>query len=636
MAELTNSDLPLASGKVLPKGTIHFARRTFLYESACYERVQMANYGLEPVTGVVTLHLDTDFADVFEVRGTHREQRGERLEPHLGRDGLTLRYRGRDGARRETRVTADPPPAEVKPGLLTFRVALHPGEVVTLFLTIACASQTAPAHTSPYDEALALARSERTSMPFERCRVTSSSYLFNEWLGRAASDLEMLITETPYGPYPYAGIPWFSTPFGRDGIITAMQMLWLDPSVARGVLEYLSATQATGFDPARDAQPGKILHESRLGEMAALGEVPFGRYYGSVDATPLFVMLAGRYFKRTNDRAVIERLWRHIELALEWMERYGDADGDGFIEYQRENEDGLVQQGWKDSWDSVFHADGELAEPPIALCEVQGYAYAARREAADIASALGMTERAAQLTARAEELQRRFETAFWCEPIETYALALDRHKRPCAVRTSNPGHCLFSGIVSRRHRRKTAESLLADDMFSGWGVRTLGAAERRYNPMSYHNGSVWPHDNGILASGLAQCGLRDLALKIFTGLFDSALHMDLHRLPELFCGFARRADEGPTGYPVACKPQAWAAGAVFMLLESALGLDIDARTREVTFTHPALPRWLQRLRIENLWLSPRDGISLQIERHAHGVGIAVTSRRGNVTITKRE
>jgi glycogen debranching enzyme len=475
------------------------------------------------------------------------------------------------------------------------------------------------------------AESELKAASANLCRISSSNDRFNRWVRRSMADVEMMIVGNPEHDYPYAGVPWFSTIFGRDGIITALEMLWINPRIAMGVLQYLASTQATELNPEVEAEPGKILHEMRKGEMAALGEVPFARYYGTVDATPLFIMLAGAYYDYTGDLEFIRTLWPHIDLALQWIDNFGDVDGDGFVEYVRHGSKGLIQQGWKDSHDSIFHADGALAEAPIALCEVQGYVYAAKRAAAKISRVLGGQEREAALEAEAAEIQSRFEEAFWCDDLSTYALALDGHKRACRVRSSNAGHCLFTEIASPENAQLVAHTLVSRDMFTGWGVRTVGSEEARYNPLSYHNGSVWPHDNALIAGGMAKYGLRQLAGQILMGLLDTSSAVDLHRLPELFCGLDRREGEGPTLYPVACSPQAWAAGAVFLLLQACLGLSIDGCKKYIVFDRPYLPEGIPQLWIMNLRVGD-GGADLFLERHAGAVRIEVLEKQGEIEV----
>jgi glycogen debranching enzyme len=466
------------------------------------------------------------------------------------------------------------------------------------------------------------------------CYSHSSNEQFNDWLRRSGADIRMMTLGNPETDYPYAGVPWFSTVFGRDGIITALECLWMNPQIAKGVLKHLSATQATEEDPFSEAEPGKILHEARRGEMAALGEIPFERYYGSVDATPLFVVLAGAYYQRTADLGFIRSIWPNIESALEWIDTYGDRDQDGFVEYSRRSEKGLVQQGWKDSNDSVFHADGSIAEPPIALCEVQGYVYAARKAASQLAHFLGQHEKADALEAQAATLKQRFEQFFWCPELDMYALALDGQKKPLRVRTSNPGHCLYSGIATPEHAIRIARALLAPEFFSGWGVRTVAISEPRYNPVSYHNGSIWPHDNAMIALGISNYGFRDLAARILSAFLDVSAHVDLHRLPELLCGLERRSGEGPTLYPVACAPQAWAAGAVFMFLEACLGMTIDAPNKQLILEQPFLPPVISQLWIRRLQVGSAS-LDLHFERKDHAVRVEIMEKRGDVEVLVR-
>jgi glycogen debranching enzyme len=630
--DLTATDF-YEEGKItVLKGTVHVSRARLLWSGACHERLIVSNYAEQPARITLSVHYGADYADIFEARGFTREQRGAYLPPQLGDHGVVLGYRGLDDVVRRTGISFVPAPSRLTADRAEFDIDLPPRGTREMTATISCEpgvhAHGPVAHASVLGEAdTALRRAE-----LSWCQLSTDNEQFNDWLQRSASDLVMLTLHNPEGPYPYAGVPWYSTPFGRDGLITAMHCLWVDPGMARSVLAYLAQTQAAEERPEQDAEPGKILHEVRKGELAAIGAIPFGRYYGTVDATPLFVALAGQYYERTGDLDFIRQIWPNIERALEWLAGYGDRDGDGFVEYQRRTERGLVHQGWKDSDNSVFHSDGSLAQGPIALCEVQGYVYAAKLHAAELARAIGDPARADKLGREAGALRQRFERAFWCEEQGTYAIAMDGNKRACTVRTSSAGHVLWSGIASVERARRTGETLLAPESFSGWGVRTVAEGEPCYNPMSYHNGSIWPHDNAMVAMGLSHYGMKQGTMRILTALFDASRFMDLQRLPELYCGFTRRPSEGPTLYPVACSPQAWASSSVFYLLQACLGMSLHFKAPHVRFVHPQLPGCIERMRIRNLKVG-NGSLDLALYRHEHDVGINVLRKSGDVDVS---
>ena len=631
--DLTNPDLPSALGGAgIEKDLVHLRRSTFLRNGVCYERITVRNHGEQPLRLEIGLQVAADFADLFEVRGEVRARRGTLHPPVAGPAEITLAYTGLDSKRRETRLRFEPKPSRITPEQAVFDLALAAGQRCILLIETRCNPDHEP--REPADAAFLRALWEdsraRRVVQARSASVTTAESGFDEMIGRSRADLTMLSTQTPEGPFPYAGVPWFSTVFGRDSLITAWLTLWFDPAIALGVLRHLATMQATGHDAAADAEPGKILHEVRYGEMAELGEVPFRRYYGSIDSTPLFVALAGAWLDRTGEAETLRPLWPHIEAALGWIEQHGDRDGDGFVEYGRMKESGLANQGWKDSWDSISHADGTLAKGPIALCEVQAYVYAAWRAAARIARALGLEEaRAAAMEAKAAALRERFEAAFWCEDLGLYALALDGEKRPCRVRSSNAGHVLLGGLAAPERAASVARHLLDGSFHSGWGIRTLATTEARYNPMSYHNGSVWPHDTALVGLGFARYGHRAAAARLLEGLSAAAGKLDLRRLPELFCGFPRRGGQGPTAYPVACAPQAWAAAAPIGLLGACLGLSFDPAARQVRLERPVLPAGLDRLMLRGLSLGGAR-IDIQLQRANGGVAMSVPGRRGEI------
>ena len=625
ICDLSNPDLYDAAGRlVLRHDTIHIRRVRLLWDATAYERIAVKNFDQAPQRLRLTLTFAADFADIFEVRGATRARRGQQRPPEVESDAVTLSYTGLDNRLRETRLRFAPAPQSLTARRAEYAIDLAPGQTVVLFMEVSCSGL--PPTVSGRRAFLSAFLSARRSLRANSSRavaIQTSNQILNEAVRRGVSDLYMLCTETPEGLYPYAGIPWFSTVFGRDALITALQTLWFDPSIALGVLRHLAANQAVDFDQAADAEPGKILHELRRSEMAELGEVPFRRYYGSVDSTPLFIMLAGAYLERTDDIAAIAQLWPNIEAALTWIETYGDRDRDGFVEYFRQTEQGLSNQGWKDSQDSVFHADGELARGPIALVEVQGYVYAAWVAAERIARRLGHGERARNLDIRAEAFRRHFDTHFFDAELGTYVLALDGDKRPCRVRSSNAGHALYTGVAFAERASAVANTLMAS--FSGFGVRTIAAGEVRYNPMSYHNGSIWPHDNAIIAAGLARYGFRREAGAIFEGLFAASTYMDLRRLPELFCGFPRQSGAGPVFYPVACAPQAWATAAPLMLVQACLGISFDPRGRRIHFDHPMLPQFVDDIILRGLRI--HDGcVDVAFERSGANVLMQVLRR----------
>jgi glycogen debranching enzyme len=626
--DLTNPDVYEGGEIVLQKDVVHIARSIFLWRGAAYQRLSLRNHGDRPLVLQVALRFGGDFADLFEVRGMRRARRGVAARKLAAADQVVLSYQGLDGVVRRSRLTFDPVPTELTVATAFYRIELAPGETQRIFLNAAC---TEPDATRPvhFVRGLLAAHRELRAATRGMTTIETSNDLFNEVLCRSAADLAMLMTDTPHGRYPYAGIPWYSTTFGRDGLITALQMLWCDPSIARGVLSRLAAFQAHERDPLLDAEPGKILHEMRSGEMAVLGEVPFRLYYGSIDSTPLFVLLAGLYVERTGDEELLTKLWPAIEAALQWIDVDGDPDHDGFVEYLRKAENGLANQGWKDSHDSIFHADGRLAQGPIALAEVQGYVFAAKQVASRCALRLGHAKRARELHDQAQQLARRFEEAFWCPEIGSYALALDGEKKQCRVRSSNAGQVLFTGIARADRALLVAEGLMSPRFFSRWGIRTVARGEARYNPMSYHNGSVWPHDNALIALGFSRYGLKRSVTYLARGLFEAATYMDQRRLPELFCGFQRERRRGPTLYPVACAPQAWASATPFSLIEALLGLEFRPETHEIHLCDPQLPAFLDEVILRNLCVGD-SSMDLRVHRHGDAVSIEVLRARGTI------
>jgi len=634
---LSNPDLGLRGEAIeLPRNSIQIERNWVLDGFALFHKAVIRNYSRKRVEIPLDFLFGVDFADLFEVRGLRRIRRGEYSEPDAGPDNVRFSYRGLDGVRRFTHLTFDPQPTTLRAGRATFLHTLEPDQQKELEVRIAAGCENEQGRNGGrrvlrFEQALEQRRAEIACFDPGWSRISASNAPLDSLLRRSCADLTSIIKLAPEGTFMMAGIPWFATLFGRDSILTALFALPFNPALTVGTLKTLARLQGSEVNHPRDEEPGKIVHEIRAGEMAATGEVPFSRYYGSVDSTPLFLWLLGRYVATTGDLELAAQLWKTVEAALHWIERWGDRDGDMYVEYLRESPKGLANQGWKDSFDAISHADGTLARPPIALCEVQGYVYAAYTLIADTARRLGSRDLADNLEERAAALKSAFLRDFWLERERTVALALDAHKRPCRVAASNAAHCLATGLLDGDRGQTLAARLMSEEMFTGWGVRTLSSRERRYNPMSYHNGSVWPHDNAIVAAGLSRVKDRRGVIRILEGLLQAAVHLHTGSLPELFCGFPREERMGPVPYPVACHPQAWSAASVFTIVQAMLGIEVRGFERKLTIDSPAMPDWLDWIRIDNLKIG--DGaVSFLVRRTLEVPAVEILERRGSVTV----
>lgn len=636
--DCTNDNIMDGERIAVPQQTLN-VRRTRVIADRLFERVRIKNYNPFPVRVEVRLTLGADFADIFEVRGMSREKRGTLFKPRVDGTMVTLAYRGEDGAFRATRVNlgAEPARHQIDAGSVTVWFDLELGAHYTRVLHLAIEPVVDDERRPHISFESALHELRRSYEDWERSctSIDTDNELFNRLLQRGVRDLRALLTETSDGKYLAAGIPWYVAPFGRDSLLTSHQILMVNPDPARDTLRMLARLQGREVDPWRDEEPGKILHEIRRGELAAASRIPHTPYYGSVDSTPLFLILLGTYHKWTADRGFLEEMLPHIDRALTWIDDYGDTDGDGFVEYQKQSPLGLENQGWKDSHDSVVHADGTLAKGPIALAEVQAYVYLAKQRVADMFDDLGNPGRAQVLRDQAAVLRKRFDDAFWMEDERYYALALDGDKKQVRAVTSNPAHGLYCGIIPPERAADVAERLLEPDMFSGWGVRTMSKSALAYNPMSYHNGSVWPHDNAFIAAGLKRYGYHRKTNRLATSLFDAAVFSQTMRLPELFCGFTRRAPNRPVSYPVACSPQAWAAGAPFLMLQAMLGLSARAPENLLTINSPVLPSWLNTIEMRNLRVGSST-ISIAFKREGDMTGFTVLSKQGDVRVIMEE
>jgi glycogen debranching enzyme len=601
--ELTTGNITLRETFDLPENSIHLRREQLLAHNVFFDYLTFENFNQVAVEFTAELRYAADFMDVFQVRGTKRGHTGQYYRPYWRDGALVFAYKGLDGVRRQTCVRMSPKPSRVDETGAFWRIALKPAQRVRLETDISAILEgDEHRRLKSYDFAANLKQRRQT---YEAWRQQSTSFdsshdEFDEALNTAEADFHALQIPDGSEHIIAAGIPWFATIFGRDSIIAAYQSLLLNPRLAADTLRVLARYQGTKIDDWRDEEPGKILHEHRVGEMTRAGEMPFGPYYGSVDSTPLFLVLASEYYAWTADEGLIRDILPAIYRALQWIDRYGDRDGDGFVEYQRRSERGLLNQGWKDSWDANLHRDGQVAETPIALVEVQGYVFDAKYRMSRLLRAMGDADTAARLKREAAELARRIDKDFWVSGNGFYAMGLDARKKKLEVVSSNPGHLLFSRVLRKDRARTVANRLMQPDMHSGWGWRTMAKSERVYNPLSYHRGSVWPHDNSLIAHGMALYGFTRPALHTLTTLFQTAATFRNNRLPELFCGLQRQEADVPVHYPVSCSPQAWASGAFFLMLTAVLGIRPSAPDNELNIINPALPEWLNTLEIRNL------------------------------------
>jgi glycogen debranching enzyme len=615
--ELTNPDLDLADGGWLPAESLRLrVERTAEAEGALRQRIAVRSYHRHPILLPLELRLGADFQPMLEVRGVVPPH--ERPTPKLGPEGFSLV--GRDGVQRATAIHATPAPSTIENGSLLFVLDLEARGAIDVGVDFEVSETTGGR--------------VRRGVPQARhdvgTRVSSDDQLFNRILERSLDDLQLLHSELDGHSYYAAGVPWFATLFGRDSLISSFQTLSFVRGIPEQTLRLLAGRLGQEYNDERDEEPGKVLHELRVGEPAALGETPFARYYGSVDATPLFLCLLGRHADWSGSLDLFRELRGPAEAALEWIDRYADLDGDGLVEYQRRSPNGLVTQGWKDSEDGIPDDDGEPLRGPVALVEVQGYVIRAKRLMARMFELDGDGARAERLRDEAAAVERELER-FWRPDQHCYAIALDGEKRPGSGLTSNQGHLLWSNAVSDERAQAIRDVLMSGDMFTGWGVRTLAESHPAYNPVGYHTGSVWPHDSALIAFGLRRYGFDEDFTLIFEGLLEAASRFDDYRLPELFAGFARREFDEPVPYPVACQPQAWAAGSIPFLLKWGLGLSPDALEKRLAIVRPSLPRWLNRIEVTGLALGEAR-IDLVFERAGEHVTLADARIEGDAEV----
>ena len=614
--------------RTVGRGTIEL-RRVRVMADPMEETLSVRNFNAFPVRLSIVYEFGADFADIFDVRGYQRERLGQRLAPAVGEATVSYRYLGVDEAERQTALRFDPTPDQIDEQSAHFTVEVPARGEAQLRVEVALHG----------DEPRKRSRSaaQAVAADYERWResctsITTDNEFFNRVLRRSIDDVRMLWSESIAGAgYPAAGTPWFDALFGRDSCILSMQMLAYRPEIARHTLQLLARWQGKDLVPPRDEEPGKILHELRFDELSRSGELPYSPYYGSVDSTPLFLMLAAEYFGWTNDTRLLKLLLPNIRAAVDWMDIFADLGGDGFISYEKRSLKGLVNQGWKDSWDAISHSDGALVRPPVSLAEVQGYAYAARARLGAALARMGEGDLGGRLLRDARKLQRRFNSEYWLPEERYFALALDADRRPVASETTNPAHCLWAGVIEPSKAGDVVQAMMSPQLFSGWGLRTLSNRHPRYNPLGYHVGTVWPHDNSIAVMGMKMYGYEDEMLRVAGALFDAAVSLEYFRLPELFGGSTRSDHGPPVPYPVACRPQSWAAGTFPFIAQAILGLKPEAPDHRLRIVQPRLPQWLGSVQVRNLRIG-RGTVSLSFRRQGESTHVEVQETTGGLDV----
>lgn len=611
---LTNPHIEQNGEVSLWRESVEIERMRFIYNGTLYETIKVKNFFPKQIQFELSIQFDADFKDMFIIRGFQNGKVGKCYPKKIDTNSLTFYYEGSDHLWRSTNISWDRKAKHVTEcGEVTFEFQLNHGQedTVTIFIQPQVGNDPVKKIVDK-NEALIFLMNSYKSWQEETTKVETDYLPLQKLVDRGILDLRVLLTDVGYGKFPVAGLPWYGVLFGRDSLIAAWQMLAFNPKIAKGTLLTLANNQGKKIDQWRDEQPGKIMHEIRYGELATTNQIPFNPYYGTVDATPLFLILLVEYVKWTGDLEIMSELENHIEAALSWIDQYGDRDGDLFVEYHQESSRGIANQGWKDSSDSIVHRNGDFARSPIALSEVQGYVYYAKTGLAEIFDTLNKTEKAKKLYDEASELKERFEKVFWMEDVHYYAIALDESKEKVGTITSNPGHLLFTGMLENERANAVVDMLISSKMFSGYGIRTMGKGEAGYNPISYHNGSVWPHDNSIILLGMSKVGRNDAISKVISGLIHAASQFENDRLPELFCGYD--AEIGKViKYPVACSPQAWAAGTPLVFIQVMLGLSPNSLTKEIRI-HPNLLPEMNHLTVKNIAIN-QGYLSLNIKRN---------------------